>query len=199
MFVNNELQGSSQDQRAVTTSGGVGCVDACGQKPPSAQHMVYAIAMPLGSSDPSSAKWSWGASDSRRPPDTMFSSHYMVHSTGSAASSMRSPRGAPQSYSPGNSSVRAVPPAGRVSSSGVVDAWAAADPDIQRQTYYDKDTYMFPDSMRPKKSEGALPNYLELHKKSLLAGAVRPDRREAAGPKVIGTERAVQDACQLVQ
>ena len=112
---------------------------------------------------------------------------------------MRSPHGPPQSYSLGNSSVRAVPPAGRVSSSGGVDAWAAADPDIQRQTYYDKDTYMFPDSMRPKKSEGALPNYLELHKKSLLVGAVRPDHREAAGSKVIGTERAVQDACQLVQ
>jgi len=80
------------------------------------------------------------------------------------------------------------------------DAWAQAFQGTTRTTpQQDKDTYTLPDDMRAAKVEAELPNYLDLHANAKLAGAQRPDHREASGPKPIGTEKAVMEACQLVQ
>ena len=202
MFVNNVPQDGASDsasQQRMTT--GAGCADAGGLMPSSATQQGYAPRELPGPRDSMQTQWSWNTpSEQQRPSDTMFSSHFMVSQASDSSSSLQSPRGPPQTFSPGGGSSRQQPSVGRVPSHAGSDAWAQAFQGTTRTTpQQDKDTYTFPDDMRAAKVEAELPNYLDLHANAKLAGAQRPDHREASGPKPIGTEKAVMEACQLVQ
>ena len=75
--------------------------------------------------------------------------------------------------------------------------WGGKDA-VHKVSYYDRNTYEFPDSMKPVKRDAPLPNYLELHQQNGLSGPHRPDHRVPHG-RPIGTERAMQDVCAAVQ